>query len=699
MFTLPHFHVANGSPCRRAAIMLLAAAGAMTPAPGQITFTPLPPRSVPFQDPHALAIGNTAGLAGREMVSVWGFPFAPSGANTWTPPGVPSPCMPFAPIPAPFALLGGCGAPRPVPPFTTAWDVAVAQFVAGGLEETCVLVVDPFTPHVETSWLPCPIFFPPGASPSQLLATDFTQDGLADLLSLDSGTGAVYLSASPAFLAFVPLAAPAPPAGHNPMRFAVGSFNNDNYPDVVITWAGPTPQATVLTNIIGVRFAPFPVVVFVPVPAPGFLGCLTVGDFGSLTAGIADVADGVDDFVVLNGSLFPAGGTNTGWVALSNRAALPAIALPVAAAPIGACGALLSHPTAVTCGDYDCDGDIDLAYASTDGRLYVRPNAGNGTFPNARPHTEVPFLHLGAAISDMETDDYDLDGDVDIAMCDWSPGGAVTMWCNTLPPGKCVHFFRGGTADLGFGPECACPRAALNTAPCLGPSINFDVVPVGQNCKHTFEGLPRRIRSAKLTIRWTPPLGGDWLALDLDAVPCKFALNYVETMTIGGTVTLDLARLPGGQNLLPRLEVTRMLDVAAGSASLVDSMDLDIVSYCEDAPDVLPDIVYTHTSLPTFGPVTFTVNAPPVYANGTGVIVFGAGVGCMDFPIPFQGVCLEPTYWVTLAANLNALGDATFTVNVPTVACCLDVHSQAFAIPLGPFVNIGSSNTISDYTK
>lgn len=645
--------------------------------PATAQFAPGAPLVSGLNAPYALALGDTGGPASLELVAAHLFPpFPPTGADVWSP-GVGS-CPAFGlPVALPFT------GPPLGPPFTWAFDVAVAQIDKLGADDTCVLVVDPIAPYVEVSTQP-PLALPPGP-PLQILATDFDADTWIDLLVLDAN-GLVWFAKNTlgTLGAFVPLPAPPAPIGCSPLRFATGSFDGDALPDLVITWGGAVPQATVYSNVGGTSLALSAPTARLLLPGTARPGCLTVGDFDG---------DGNDDFVVLDGQSFPIpGGTNTGWVCTVTRF-FPWPAVSVASAVLTGVGLPFNWPTAATCGDYDCDGDVDLVFASTDGSLYMRPNAGNGTFPDVVPHLQVAYASGSTSITDLETADVDRDGDLDVASCDWSPGGAVRLWCNTLPAGECVHLVRAGLSDVVLPVDCACPRPALVTHYGGGGAVKpFDSGVVAAFA-HTFTALPGHVRSAKLTIALATPVTGDTLQFDLLAPPGNFA---VECVVKGPLVVLDLADLPGGQNLLPRLEKTRTLDVGGAISSTVHWMQLDIVSCCEDAA---PTILYDHTELQAAGGVvTFTIDAPPIFASGFAAIVLGAGVGCAHAPAPYESLCLLPGWDIPFVLLLDLLGDASVSIPLPVLPCCLQIHTQAVAIAPG-WTPVGFSRTITDYTK
>ncbi|MFY9345530.1 MAG: VCBS repeat-containing protein [Planctomycetota bacterium] len=665
----------------RAIGLALAVAAAAGAARAQIQFTPtLLPVPIGGNAPFALAVGNTVAPASLEVAAAHWFmlPFFPTGTDLWSP-GAGT-CPVFGAAVAQTFSTAPTGFPTGV-----VFDVGIADTNSDGANEVHSLVMDVLAPWVENHATGTASAVPIGSI--QLLAADFDGDGLTDDLLVLDGAGGIALSIGGG--AFAPLPVPAPLAGHTPLRFALGSFDNDNLPDLVVTWTGPTPHATVLRNVSGTSLVAYGASAFFP--ATTVPGCLTVGDFDR---------DGADDFVVLDGSPILGGGSLSGWVCKNSRAfpwPVSTVVSPAfAPAPMPVLtGPAWSKPSAVTCGDYDRDGDIDLGYASTDGNLYFRENDGSGNFPNDLQNPEVAFASASTSVSDLETADIDRDGDLDVVSCDWSPWGACRMWCNTLPSGRCTHEFRAGLPDAGLaGVDCADPSAPLATK--LGPVKAFDAAGA-LTLAHTFAGLPDRLCRATLTIAWNPALFATNLYLDLEAGPGNFALAYGPGAP--ALLVLDLERLPGGQNLLPRLSKVGRLDVGIAGIGNVDWMRLDLVSYCADGPPE-PTIGYWHTDLKASGgPVTFTINAGAFFANQVAAIIIGGGVGCADLASPYEGLCLEPGFHVPALVMLDNAGDGSFTANLPVLPCHLELHSQAVAIPMTFLPPFGWSKTISDYTK
>ncbi len=122
----------------------------------------------------------------------------------------------------------------------------------------------------------------------------------------------------------------------------------------------------------------------------------------------------------------------------------------------------------------------------------------------------------------------------------------------------------------------------------------FDASYAGRYLAHTFQSLPNAISHARLTLRIAPTQDAsqdDVLHIGLQGcggVPTwSFTQGVASLPGAGGswntngptTVTLDLAALPGGLNLLAAMNTTQRLDFAIGRETIVDYARLE-VTYC-----------------------------------------------------------------------------------------------------------------------
>jgi hypothetical protein len=688
--------------------------GAFAPAGSLAAQFPGPSAPYVSQSPLALAFGNMTAGGNPDLVAADSLPGFLLDYFTWRTNGGGSCPGYIAPLPT-----------LPPPPVDQgALDIAVADVDSplAGLEEVVTLEPTAFaTSYQIRVWAgvaPCP---PPNLFPIptgtfgipviQMRVADFDGDGDNfdgdgdnDVITLDDAGNLWVHTNAPAGLSAATLILPPGGAGPGPaVRFAVGSFNGDHLPDLVVLWGGVgliPAQAHVLVNTStpgAISFAPAVVRTFVIgtnwVSGPG-CASITTGDFNG---------DGCDDFVVGGGIL---GGGSTLWYCNVNRAAAGwpgVLTLPPPVALPNALGAL--KPVAITSGDWDLDGDLDLAYTATDNRLHIRPGLNNGTFPNvgSTAETVVP-LSVGGV--DIEACDIDGDGDLDLGSCD---GVATYVYCNNTNTGRCRHVLRAGIDDAFFPfvppVETTCPRVALGVVPRM-----FDSGPIGgpgAPLGHTFANLPGRIVSAKLYLHLREQLPAANL-LKNDRVRLDFGtpglldwafVTPVRNPNLGGsTMCLDLADLPSALNLLPRLASGR-LDVRVDMKEEVDFMRLELVTACPDHNIVLQHApagvnTYYHNALISAGIVTFSVDAGATHANGFAVVLIGSVIG----GFPFESLCLLDLP-IILTFGLDAVGKGSTSVGLSILPPCLHVHSQALAFTAVPsWLTAKWSTTISDYT-
>jgi hypothetical protein len=99
--------------------------------------------------------------------------------------------------------------------------------------------------------------------------------------------------------------------------------------------------------------------------------------------------------------------------------------------------------------DFDGDGDVDLAAASTYGSLLVFLNGGSGSF------TASPWCIASAESSGMalQAADFDLDGELDLAAGSFTSSGEPRLVEGTGAPSLALYF-GDGTGRFAFGGQC-----------------------------------------------------------------------------------------------------------------------------------------------------------------------------------------------------------------------------------------------------
>lgn len=634
--------------------------------------------------PGALAFGRSAAGGNPFMVTAlvsntrW-FDHYPGGAQTSCP-------MFLAPAAAPLSSMNG--------------DLGALDIVTGD--------VDPNTPGDEIVTLEVAGFggtyqlqmysgaaaiglpVPVPVTSIQVLVRDLDLDGDADAVVLDS-TGKLHVSLAAGGL-LTPVVTVNLTAGLGPaVRMAIGSFDKDQRPDlVVVRGGGGVARAELRVGAAGGAFPFFGAGVMPPTtlfPTP-LTACVTAGDFDG---------DGCDDFVI--------GGTSTGggspglWICYVSRAGTLSPIVPHGFPSV-------DEPVAVTRGDFDLDGDLDLAVAATNNNVYIMPNSGLGSF--ALPTTPM----IGSGV-DIEACDLDGDGDLDLAICDGAAGGFTCVYCNDTETGRCHHVIRAGVADnyldnfVNSVPtkEIAYPRAAI--VPATTRWFDRAVPSLLAPLAHSFEGLPENIVAAKLYVRLKEQAAGDNL-LGTDRLRLDFAgagdwAFSTPVPTTDTVLCLDLADLSSSLNLLPRLEMVRYLDVMVDSFTAIDFMRLEVTTRCEAHEmtlryDPVPGIdTYYHDAWTTPGTVTWDIDAGVPFATGLWIvgIDLDPSLGCL----PFFSLCMTHVDFV-FAGILDANGQGTGSIPIGANIAFrgIKLTTQAVALPPGPFTFAGSkwSHTISD---
>jgi outer membrane protein assembly factor BamB len=338
----------------------------------------------------------------------------------------------FAPRPA----TGQCAGPE-FGPFAgpnvsgEPWGVVAGDFwgATGAPDGTLDVVVAKKSANMVTllrgdgvgSFL-APIDIPVGVGPTDLVAADFDRDGLLDLavvvaaqalppvnrVELLAGTGSGFGAPVPVDVVDLP------------SRLAVGDFNRDDKPDlVVVSWFAQTVQVYEGNGLLGFTLqTPMPVI-------PGDTPTAAVsGDFN---------LDGRPDLAVTLDNASPPDqvliylGDGTGHLGDS-----PTTEDPFATVTVG------TFPLDIAVGDVNRDGKPDLVTADLGSvAVSVLIGAGNGTFTR-----EPGSPAVGAGPIRAVLEDFDRDGLLDVATLN-PPGGPPHV---TVLPGTAVPpFFDAGS--------------------------------------------------------------------------------------------------------------------------------------------------------------------------------------------------------------------------------------------------------------
>ncbi len=274
--------------------------------------------------------------------------------------------------------------------------------------------------------------YPVGGNPLAIVAGDFNNDGIVDLVVNDlSGLSILLGNADGTFQPRTSISA------QHVFSLAVADFNSDGFLDVVVDGDG---VSIYLGHGDGTFAAPQ------SVPPPGLSGGATVGDFngdgipdlaiavngidialgrgdgtfqpvvlypdasGPAAIAIADVnGDGIADLVVANGS------DVTVSVLLGNSDGTFQPQVEYSSGPQG------TYADAVALGDFNHDGFPDIALGATGGGFTVLLNNGNGTFGSPTAYNLAKH-NTQIALADMNAD-----GNPDVVLIPTSEPGIYVV--------------------------------------------------------------------------------------------------------------------------------------------------------------------------------------------------------------------------------------------------------------------------------
>ncbi len=241
---------------------------------------------------------------------------------------------------------------------------------------------------------------PAGDGPSSVAVGDFDSDGNDDLAvaNLNSDDITVRYGAGDGSF-FVESAGSPFPTGDGPTSVAVGHFDSDANEDLVV--ANVTSDN--ITVRLGAGDGTFPTE---PTGSPFGAGSrpssVAIGDFNS---------DGSEDIAVAND--FSAD------VTIRLGAGDGSFATEPLGSPFGAG----FQPRSVVIGDFNSDGDEDLAVANFTGdNVTVRLGAGNGTFPTEPAGSPFP---AGDSPQSVAIGDFSADGNEDLAVANAFSNGVT----------------------------------------------------------------------------------------------------------------------------------------------------------------------------------------------------------------------------------------------------------------------------------
>jgi hypothetical protein len=278
--------------------------------------------------------------------------------------------------------------------------------------------------------------FAAGARPQALAVGDFNGDGRPDLVvaNFNDGTVSVFLNTAPAGAAAPTFAAPQTVVvGSFPASVVVADFNGDGRPDIAVANDVATGTMSVLlnTSAAGAGVPTFAAAqTFAVGPNPQ---SIAAGDFNR---------DGRPDLVVANF------GGSTVSVLLDTTTA-GAAAPTFAAQQTFSVGA---NPQSVAVADFNNDGRPDLAAANFGGNtisiLLDTTAVGAGTTSFAAQQT----FAAGTNPQMLAAGDFNADGRPDLAFTDANSGAASVLLDTTAPGAIIPSFSAQETFALGAGP-------------------------------------------------------------------------------------------------------------------------------------------------------------------------------------------------------------------------------------------------------
>ncbi len=477
-------------------------------APGSavaLTFVEAPGSPYSTTDKHFVPTGggllggavagdfNGDGVTDLAVVNETGVPAFSSGESVTVLLGHPDGGLTIAPG-SPVELYSGgefaSGGPIATGDFNNDGNLDLA--VVDNHHDTISILLGDGTGHFRLSGAPIPC---PGGEPNPIAVGDFTGEGVEDLafacgdsvnVMLGNGSGG-----------FIP--APGSPfalAG-NASSMAVGDFNSDGRADLAVTTY--TDQVAVYLATGEGRFR----------EAPG--SPLATGEGPASIAATDLNRDGKTDLAIAN----ERSGTVTVLLGDGSGGFVPAKGSPFAV-PAGA-GApeLLGIPQSIAAGDFNGDGDMDLAVANFNGssdNVAILQGDGHGGFTNA---VGSPF-HANGNPRPLVVGDFNGDGRPDLAVVN-SFQGVVTVLQNTTDE----------------TPEAPLPLPGpANAAPTMTPTTSPTKL------------SPTRAQILALIARQLG-LADDWGRLRLSARGASFAFRFKALEA--GTAIVDWYAAPSGR--------------------------------------------------------------------------------------------------------------------------------------------------------
>ncbi len=261
------------------------------------------------------------------------------------------------------------------------------------------LMVNPAKPSGALSAAPASPFAV-GGNVYSVVSSDFNLDGIPDIASANSDSNNVTILLADGHGGFY--SAPGSPvsAGSGPLALAAGDLNGDGIPDLAITNSAPAGLTILIGSARGAFAPPFTI----SLPQSSGPAAIALGDFNG--DGYPDVAladrvrsefillfgNGAGNFTAASGSPFALGRSYTG-------------------------------PTGIVVGDFNNDSLQDLAIVNqVSANIAVLLGTATGSFTPG----SMGLLKTGAQPFSITVGDFDGDGNMDLATAD-NAGNSVTV--------------------------------------------------------------------------------------------------------------------------------------------------------------------------------------------------------------------------------------------------------------------------------